>query len=259
MDGALQSSRVLGQLQAARRKLWLRLIELVPLIPRGRIGRLLRYRLIRATRLAPLPLAIAKGDTVVLVGVVPKGELWDMVRLVGPRGRVIAVEPFPDSVKAIEERACKESLKNVSVVPKGAWSEPGTQTLYVHPSFAGSHIVLDSGAKHDRAMQPESYADALQIEVDRLDDLLAAHGVQRCDFIKITVMGAEMQVLKGMDRLLATTPKLWVKAHSLIDGQPANVVISKMLNEKGYRTVVVRGNQGPGGVKRPGDVYAARL
>lgn len=216
-----------------------------------------RQRTIEATRMAPLELCISKGDTVVLVGVVPTGEIWDMVRLVGAQGRVVAVEPFPESVAHLEARARETGARNVSIIPQGAWSEPGKQTLYIHPQFAGSHIVLDSGAKHDRAMTPESYAGNIEIEVDRLDDVLARAGIEKPDFIKITVMGAEMQVLKGMERLMQTTPRLWVKAHSLIDGQPANVVISRMLRERGYRTVITRGNHGPNG-ERPGDVYAWR-
>jgi hypothetical protein len=99
----------------------------------------------------------------------------------------------------------------------------------------------------------------LEIEVDTLDRLLAANGIGHCHFIKITVMGAEMQVLRGMQQLLDTTPRLWVKAHAMFEGKPANVAISNLLQQHGYRTVVTRGNEGPDGRLRPGDVYAARL
>lgn len=256
MEGALQLRPAPRYVRAARRALWLTLLRAMPLMPRG--ARTLRERIIEATRLAPLELIIAKGDTVVLVGVVPTGELWSMVRLVGPRGRVIAVEPFPESVSAIEERARRERVKNLTVIAKGAWSEPGRQRLYIHPEFSGSHIVLDSGAKHDRAMRPEDYAGSIDIDVDRLDTILASHGIEKCDLIKITVMGAESQVLKGMERLMSVTPRLWVKAHSLLDGRPANAAIAKILEHRGYRTLITRGNQGPGGVERPGDVYATR-
>lgn len=227
------------------------------MLPRSGLMQRARQRTIETTRLAPNELCISRGETAVLVGVVPTGEIWDMVRLAGPNGRVVAVEPFSESVAAIEARAKAIGATNLTVIPKGAWSEAGKQTLYIHPQFAGSHIVLESGAKHDRAMAPEHYAGSIDIEVDRLDDVLAAAGIPDPDFLKITVMGAEMQVLKGMDRLLRTVPRLWVKAHSLIDGQPANLVISRMLRERGYRTVITRGNQGPNG-ERPGDVYAFR-
>lgn len=244
---------------STRRKIWLKSIEAAPFIPRGAIGTAVRHGIIARTRLAPLQLAIARGDTVVQVGAVGKGEVWEMARLVGPKGRVIAVEPAPDNVEAIRQRIAAEQIGNVTVIPKGAWSEPGTQTLHMHPTFPGSHIVLDSGSRHDRVLRPDEYAAAVQIEVDRLDDILAANGIAKCDFIKITVMGAEMQVLAGMDRLLATTPKVWVKAHALVDGAPANRAVSKLLREHGYRTVLTRGNQGPDGRERPGDVYATRF
>lgn len=241
-----------------RSSLWLHSIEAAPLIPRGAIGSAIRYSAIKATRLAPLPLTIARGDTAVQVGAVGKGEIWEMARLVGPNGRVIAVEPAPDNLEAIRTRIADEGITNVTVVPMGAWSYRGKQTLYVHPVFPGSHIVLDSGATHDRAMQPEEYAAAVEIAIDKLDDILLAYGAPRCDFIKVTVMGAEMQVLAGMDRLLRTTPKIWVKAHSLIDGRPANLRIAELLRERGYRTVLTRGNAGPNGT-RPADVYGARF
>ena len=88
-----------------RRALWLKLIQAAPILSRGPLMQRARQRTIEATRMAPNELCIRRGDTAVLVGVVPTGEIWDMVRLVGPQGRVIAVEPFPESVAAIEARA----------------------------------------------------------------------------------------------------------------------------------------------------------
>ena len=232
------------------------LAALLTRIPRGRLGQALRLRLITWSRRAPLPLAIARGDTVVQVGAVGDGELWRMLELVGRTGRVVVVEPFPDHVETIEARLRAEGIANVTVIGKGAWSGPGTQALHVHPQWSDSNIVLESGARHDRALAPEEYPYAVEIEVDSLDDLLASHGIEHCDFIKITVMGAELQVLAGMNRVLADRPTLWVKAHSEIDGRPANATIAALLHERGFRTVIVRGNRGPGGVRRPGDVYA---
>ncbi|HZZ00439.1 MAG TPA: FkbM family methyltransferase [Candidatus Baltobacteraceae bacterium] len=243
--------------QSLRQFVWKLIQRLTPYVPR-RIGGYIRHRLIAATKLAPLPLVIAKGDIVVQVGAVEGGELWEMVRLVGNRGRVIVIEPFAANVKSIERRLIREGIANVTVIPKGAWSEPGKQTLHIHPKSAGSHIILDSGVDHDMAMRPSLYAGSVEIDVERLDDLLAAHGILRCDFIKITVMGAELQVLKGMDRLLADArTSLWVKAHSLVEGHPVNELICETLQEKGFRTIIVHGNLGPGGI-RSGDVFAAR-
>jgi len=243
---------------AVRSAVWQTAISVAPHLPNNRTGNALRHSLVHATRRAPLKMAIARGDTVVQVGATGRGEIWEMARLTGPRGRVIVVECAPENLEQIYARIERDNIRNMTVIPKGAWSEPTTQTLYVHPRFKGSHIMLDSGAQHDRVLERDEYAAAIEIECDTLDKLLAEHGVPRCDFIKITVMGAEMQILRGMDSLLATTPKLWVKAHSKFEGRPANQAISQLLQERGYRTVIIRGNAGPDGKERPGDVYATR-
>src|SRR5437660_9022963 len=124
------------------------LIGAMPPLPRVAVAEAVRFEAIRRTRLAPLHVTIAPGDTVVQVGAVETGELWEMVRLVGKRGRVIVVEPFLESVRGIEARLKAKGIANVTVVPKGAWSEHGMQHLFVHPRFAGSNIILESGAAH---------------------------------------------------------------------------------------------------------------
>jgi FkbM family methyltransferase len=169
---------------------------------------------------------------------------------------VVVVEAFPGNAVAIEERARAKGITNVTVIPKGAWSAAGKQTLYVHPQWSASNIILDSGATHDRAMAADEYAVAVEIVVDRLDDILLQQGIRECDFVKITVMGSEIHVLQGMDRLLGSNTTLWIKAHSTVEGAPANTVVAEMLGKRGFRTVIVRGNRSPGGSRRPGDVYA---
>src|SRR6185437_4083476 len=105
-----------------RRALWLKSIEAAPLLPRSTAGTAIRYAIAGVTRLAPLQLAIARGDVAVQVGAVGKGEIWEMARLVGPNGHVIAVEPAPDNLEAIRARIESEGIRNITVIPKGAWS-----------------------------------------------------------------------------------------------------------------------------------------
>ena len=242
-----------------RSMVWQTAIGAAPVVPGGKLGDRVRFNIVKATHRAPLKIVIAKGDTAVQVGATGRGEIWEMLRLVGPHGRLIVVEPAPENLEEIHARLQRENITNVTVIPKGAWSERTTQTLYIHPRFKGSHIVLDSGAQHDRVLDRDEYAAATTIECDTLDRLLAEYGVTHVDFIKVTVMGAEMQVLRGMDRLLATTPKLWIKAHAMYEGQPVNGVISRLLQERGYQTIITRGNEGPDGKLRRGDVYATRM
>lgn len=228
-------------------------------VPSTAGGRRVRHMFSKMVRRAPIELTIAKGDTVVMVGAVNHGEVWDMVRMVGPQGRVVVVEALPENVAAIEAslRQRRPAITNLTVICKAAWSEPARITLHCDPRWPAGGIILNSGTTHDRGFAPEAYARALALDADQLDTILL-NVVDRCDFIKITVMGAELRVLDGMDRLLSECPAVWVRGHALLNDEPTNRVIERRLAARGFVTMVTRPEEGYAGFVRSGDVYAVR-
>jgi FkbM family methyltransferase len=230
----------------------------VGILPKGKFKKAIRYLIVRLIKEAPLRITMGKGDTVVQVGAVVKGDVFLMAKIVGPSGRVVAVEPHPDNIKAIQDRLREESINNVILVAKGAWSKKGKQTLLIHPdNWACSRIEID-GIKHDRGLRANEYSRAVEIEVDTLDNILAGLNIPTVDFIKITVMGAELEVLKGMDKALQGNLQLWSKGHALKYGQPTNKYIATMLRDRGFKAVITKGTVTSDGLARAGDVYAVR-
>jgi FkbM family methyltransferase len=102
-------------------------------------------------------------------------------KLVGERGRVIAIEPERKNLKNLRNNLKINGLKNVSVVPKGLWSRREKKKLYLNDANPGAHTLVGKS----------SLGDAEEIEVDTLDNILEELGVTRVDFIKMDIEGGD--------------------------------------------------------------------
>lgn len=119
--------------------------------------------------------------------------------LVGPAGRVVAFEPSRRSFALLSRNLA--GLGNVEVVERAAYSGPGrTRIQDFGPRNSALNTLLDDARvpKPDRrALTAESY----EVECVSLDDHFA--GAERQpDLVKIDAESAELDVLRGMERLL---------------------------------------------------------
>ena len=108
--------------------------------------------------------------------------------LVGPTGRVVAVEPEPKNFA----RLCKavSHLTCVKTINAAAATGPGQLKLFLSNKFNVDHHTYDEGeGRH-----------SLEVEAIALDDFVPVG--DHVDFIKIDIQGAELSALKGTQRIL---------------------------------------------------------
>lgn len=228
--------------------------------PEGIMKDLVRDLWVKFANSAPNEIAIRRGDTVTLVGAPPGGEYLRMAKIVGENGHVIVIEPEKGNLEKLNREIEEMSLRNkVTVVPKGAYSEKGKQILKGSPHPLDHKIEIE-GVEHDNDLRPENYQFIQEIYVDTLDNILRELAVDKVDFIKIAVNGAELEVLKGMAETLNRVSRLWIKGHAKLRGQPINRVIVSMLRDKGFNAKIIEGGDAPisKDFVRTGDVYAER-
>ena len=115
-------------------------------------------------------------------------------RLTGPEGRVFAFEPDPHLFACLCENLDRAEVTNVEAHHCALGSAPGKLSL----AWDG----LNSGDTH---LSREAQAGAAQVEVARLDHVLAG---KRVDFFKLDVQGWELEVLRGMIGLFDANPAL---------------------------------------------------
>ena len=135
-------------------------------------------------------LKVAKGDVFLDVGAHIGKYAVPIAKIVGENGLVIAVEPHPTNYKTLLENIRLNGLKNVIALNIAAWSENRKMTLFIGDK-PGHH-----SAKKDFGR------GSIIVKAKALDNVLNELKVERVNWIKIDVEGAEFEVLNGLQNTL---------------------------------------------------------
>jgi FkbM family methyltransferase len=132
------------------------------------------------------------GDTVLEVGAGWGTETVVLSRMVGRRGRVIAVEASPHAARLLRRTVEENALDNVTIV-EAAVSD-----------HVGIAAIADVGGAGDiRNTLLAGDGQTHEVHALTLDAVVAEHGVPRIDLLKVNIEGAERLMVRGMQ---ASTP-----------------------------------------------------
>lgn len=124
-------------------------------------------------------------------------------RLVGPTGRVIAFEPFPESARRASRNAQLNGFDHVSVVEAAVGASKARVTLH-----------LDESATHKVTEAPTG--PSLVVDQISIDEWRAESQAPAPDLVMIDVEGAELEVLAGMKETIALSePVIMCEVHWL--------------------------------------------
>lgn len=141
---------------------------------------------------------IQPGQTVVDVGAHVGVFTCLAAALVGPTGKVIAVEPNGENRTALLRNLRKNKLNWVKVEKVAASDTDGQATFYQCADNDGGHALWNPA--HSRINTKTKQAGKQQpIKTARLDTLL---GDQPVHVLKLDIEGAEFRALKGAERIL---------------------------------------------------------
>ena len=171
---------------------------------------------------------LQKGDIVIDAGASWGFNTVDFSRKVGNEGIVVAIEPDKDSLVYLERNIELNGCKNVTVVKKGLWSKKGKLKFYLNENM-GTNSAIIPGKK---------VTGTTEIEVDTLDNILDELGIDigKVVLMKMDIEGAEIEALKGMDRIVSKNNdvKVAVASYHIVDGQPTHKTIIPMMEQMGF-------------------------
>jgi FkbM family methyltransferase len=124
-------------------------------------------------------------------------------KFVGSGGRVVAFEPSPRERRRLRRHKRINALSslgfsNVKIVPYALGESEGQVDLF----------LVEGAQDWCNSLRPPSIGERtsrIRVEMRRLDDVVDEMGIAHVSLLKIDVEGAELSVLRGAKRLLAST------------------------------------------------------
>jgi FkbM family methyltransferase len=171
------------------------------------------------------------GDTIVEVGANIGTETVGFSDIVGPQGRVVALEPVPANVEALRRSSAGFRYANVSVLPFAAGDREGLIQLDVPPGASDkAHVLRDQESS-------EATVGARCVTLDSLSE-----EIHDARMLFIDVEGYEISVLRGARDLLSKCdPDMVIEANPTClkaSGSTVKQLRDELVN-LGYRVAAI--------------------
>jgi FkbM family methyltransferase len=148
-----------------------------------------------------------------------------MARSVAPHGRVLAIEPTPRTAKLLRRTCALAGLEQIIQIEECAvGAKDGTAML-----------AIGATSGHNSLLPLDKATDSIEVRVRPLDALLPAG--TRPALVKIDAEGFELEVWRGMERLLREAPDLAV----IVEFGPSHLLRSGVTIEAWFETLTAPG------------------
>ncbi len=153
-------------------------------------------------------------------------------KIVGPSGKVYAIEPVSENVDILIRNVKINDYKNVDVYHLAIGSTEGLSKIYLSDR-RNWHSMINND-DNDRSEE---------IQVVRLDTFLL--NKLKPDLVRMDVEGFEGEIIKGMVDTLSSTRnmKLFIEVHPHIMKKDDVVLFFKTLENAGYEVIVAADRQ----------------
>jgi FkbM family methyltransferase len=175
-----------------------------------------------------------EGDSFIDVGANYGTFSLVAARIVGPSGRVIAIEPQPQLTELIRRSADANGFTNLEVHQLATGSRAGAADIYVPHRDTGRAGI-------HRAFSGKSAHNTLRVRVDRLDDAIDWRRLPGNLVIKIDVEGAERDTIDGAAGLITERRPAMIAELNPWSARAAGYAVEDLLDsltEKGYDSFV---------------------
>jgi FkbM family methyltransferase len=168
---------------------------------------------------------ISLGDTVVDVGANVGCFAMLAAQMVGPTGRVIAIEPEEDTFAQLIRNIELNSLRNVIPYKLSLGNREGDVTFYTGASSLASSIHRSS--KH---------TEKQVVPMTTLETLFRREGISECDYMKMDCEGCEYEIFDAITPEFAERIKqVSLEVHRIPGREPAE--IHQRLRELGFHEI----------------------
>lgn len=174
---------------------------------------------------------IKPGDIIIDAGANIGGFTIQAAQKTGPGGMVYAIEPDEQNIETLKRNIEHNKLNNIIIVPHALWSERCTKEFYIS-NRPGEHTLMN----YDNELFSEG--KKVTIQCDTLDNMMKNLDVERVNYLKMDIEGAEIEALKGAKNLLSNySPNLLIEALHEVNGSPTYKQLVPYLQSMNYTLI----------------------
>jgi FkbM family methyltransferase len=175
-----------------------------------------------------------EGDIVVDVGAHIGKYTIIASKMVGPRGKVIAIEAHPANYDILKENIFLNKLSNIIPLNYAVHSRETLVKLY-EPGREEGFTIYNTIMTDRTSLNSQKY---IEVKANTLDSLLLENRIKEVNWIKIDVEGAEFEVLKGATNILSSSKdiSLLIEIHNVgANNKTFYEPIIHLLESKNYK------------------------
>jgi FkbM family methyltransferase len=175
-----------------------------------------------------------EGDIVVDVGAHIGKYTIIASKMVGSKGKVIAIEAHPVNYDILKQNIFLNKLSNVIALNYAVHSTETLVKLY-EPGQEEGFTIYNTIMTDRTSLNNQKY---IEVKANTLDSLLLENGIKEVNWIKIDVEGAEFEVLKGATNILSSSKdiSLLIEIHNLgVNNKTFYEPIIHLLESKNYK------------------------
>jgi FkbM family methyltransferase len=147
-----------------------------------------------------------------------------------PNTWVYAFEPFPDSYDYLKKNLALNDVTNVEAFQEAVWSSAGELVLDVSGE---EPLQVSSREEEERAIEDTGHA--VEVPAVALAAVLARHGLERVDLLKLDCEGAEYEILMSTSGAVLERIHRIVMEYHYIDQDHRRETLVEFLEAAGYR------------------------
>jgi FkbM family methyltransferase len=170
------------------------------------------------------------GDTIIDVGAGIGTDTFLFSKMVGPLGKVIAIEAHPRTFACLSKMCRYNNLSNV-ILYNCAITDKKTDVFIDDSSVHISNTIMNQKS-------------GFKVDGISLDELLIKCKVGHIDFLKMNIEGAERLAIRGMKKTLRITDFVCIACHDFLDKREGvesvktKSIISDFLEKNGFEVIL---------------------
>lgn len=172
---------------------------------------------------------VARGDIVIDIGAWPGHFIYSIM---DTASKIIAIEPEPHNFKDLKQKF--QACPNVIVIKKATWNCKRKVPLYIGKRSDAHSLISGVQAGNGVIVTKRK----VMVEADTLGNVISSLQLERVDFVKMDIEGAELETLEGAKNVLRKIPKIVIASYHVREGRRTVKEVDNILIANGFTTWV---------------------